>query len=71
MVRQLPDIHAFLVILPGLVQQDVDGARVSDVPVCLELLANGVAHVCWRDGQGVHGYDFWGLHVRVKGGEDS
>ena len=66
MVRLLPTIERLLEVLAALVYEDLDGAWIGDVSVCLEFLADAVADVGRRGGDGVQGDNFGGLRACQK-----
>jgi hypothetical protein len=49
----LPKVHRLLVILPTLVDQNIDQLRVRHMAVLLEAVANNGAHRRRRDVEGV------------------
>jgi hypothetical protein len=67
MVRLLPTIEGLLEVLAALVYEDLDGAWIGDVSICLEFLADAVADVGRGFGDGVQGDDFGGLRVVRRG----
>lgn len=58
MVCLLPTIERLLEVLLALVQEHLDGARIGDVPVGFEFLADAMTDVGGRTGDGVQGHDF-------------
>ena len=49
----LPKVHRLLILLPTLVDQNIDQLRVGRIAVLLEAVANDGAHCGWRDVEGV------------------
>jgi hypothetical protein len=49
----LPKVHRFLVILPTLVDQNIDQLRVRHIAILLKAVANNGAYCRGRDVEGV------------------
>ena len=49
----LPKIHRLLIILPTLVNQNIDQLRVGNIAVLLKAVADDGAHCRWRDVEAV------------------
>ena len=55
MIRLFPTIEGLLEVLPALVYEDLDRARIGNVSVCFEFLADAMSDVGRCDGDSVHG----------------
>ncbi len=44
-VRQFPYVETLLIFLSAFEEEHVDGASIRNVPIVLELLANGMPHI--------------------------
>ena len=61
----LPEVHRLLVLLPALVEQNVDDLGVGHVAVTLEALADDSAYGGRGDVEGVEYADFRSLLLRI------
>ncbi len=61
MVELLPTVHRLLVLLLALREEDVDDAGIGDIAVLLEVLADAVSDVRWRDVEHIDGANLGSL----------